>query len=140
MEKSPWLDKAMPIVSMAGIGHYYHYNYCGWKRQPTGNWSNFSSRCYHPQRVRLFSWLLGLQNFEIARKRLPNHCVGGRHAKRRFSFWNCPWKWAKWQPLAWLPAVFGPWMNISGSSLATWWGERPPTDYKEEPVVVEHES
>ena len=22
------------------------------------------------------------------------------------------------------PAIFGPWMNISGSSLATWWRER----------------
>ncbi len=31
-------------------------------------------------------------------------------------------------PLAALaPAVFGPWMNISGSMLASWWGARPPT-------------
>ena len=26
------------------------------------------------------------------------------------------------------PAIFGPWMNISGSSLATWWRERPLKD------------
>ena len=26
------------------------------------------------------------------------------------------------------PAIFGPWMNISGSSLATWWGDRPTSD------------
>lgn len=25
------------------------------------------------------------------------------------------------------PAVFGPWMNISGSSLATWWRDKDPT-------------
>ncbi len=31
-------------------------------------------------------------------------------------------------PLAALaPAIFGPWMNISGSILASWWGARPPT-------------
>ena len=30
-------------------------------------------------------------------------------------------------PLAALaPAIFGPWMNISGSMLASWWGARPP--------------
>ncbi len=30
-------------------------------------------------------------------------------------------------PLAALaPAIFGPWMNISGSLLASWWGVRPP--------------
>lgn len=28
------------------------------------------------------------------------------------------------------PAVFGPWMNISGSSLATWWRSIPVTDEK----------
>ncbi|MBT4484883.1 MAG: bile acid:sodium symporter family protein [Candidatus Latescibacteria bacterium] len=26
------------------------------------------------------------------------------------------------------PAVFGPWMNISGSALANWWRSRPATD------------
>jgi BASS family bile acid:Na+ symporter len=32
-------------------------------------------------------------------------------------------------PLAALaPAIFGPWMNISGSMLASWWGARPPAD------------
>ncbi len=31
-------------------------------------------------------------------------------------------------PLAALaPAIFGPWMNISGSLLATWWGAREPS-------------
>jgi bile acid:Na+ symporter, BASS family len=30
-------------------------------------------------------------------------------------------------PLAALaPAIFGPWMNVSGSILASWWGSRPP--------------
>lgn len=24
------------------------------------------------------------------------------------------------------PAIFGPWMNVSGSVLASWWGTRPP--------------
>ena len=28
------------------------------------------------------------------------------------------------------PAVFGPWMNISGSSLATWWRDKDPEKSK----------
>jgi len=38
------------------------------------------------------------------------------------------------------PAVFGPWMNISGSSLATWWGERPLEDTQEASNIVEQDS
>src|SRR5690606_3111713 len=39
------------------------------------------------------------------------------------------------------PAVFGPWMNISGSILANWWRDRPPLDEQDagrpaEPVGV----
>jgi BASS family bile acid:Na+ symporter len=26
------------------------------------------------------------------------------------------------------PAIFGPWMNMSGASLASWWASRPPKD------------
>jgi BASS family bile acid:Na+ symporter len=26
------------------------------------------------------------------------------------------------------PNIFGTWMNISGSTLASWWRERPPSD------------
>jgi BASS family bile acid:Na+ symporter len=30
-------------------------------------------------------------------------------------------------PMAALPpAVFGPWMNMSGAVLASWWARRPP--------------
>ncbi len=34
------------------------------------------------------------------------------------------------------PAVFGPWMNISGSSLATWWRDRnsDATENEQEPI------
>ncbi|MEZ6061031.1 MAG: bile acid:sodium symporter family protein [Planctomycetaceae bacterium] len=31
-------------------------------------------------------------------------------------------------------AIFGPWMNISGSVLASWWRSRPPEDGKPEPA------
>lgn len=33
------------------------------------------------------------------------------------------------------PAIFGPWMNISGSMLASWWGARPPKDKSPDPEV-----
>ena len=32
------------------------------------------------------------------------------------------------------PAVFGPWMNISGSSLATWWRDRNPDDEEKKEI------
>ncbi len=28
-------------------------------------------------------------------------------------------------PAALAPAIFGPWMNVSGSVLATWWHRKP---------------
>lgn len=38
-------------------------------------------------------------------------------------------------PLAALaPAIFGPWMNISGSILASWWGARPPKTEEAKPI------
>ena len=41
-------------------------------------------------------------------------------------------------PLAALaPAIFGPWMNISGSMLAAWWHRRPVGDGAGGQVVVE---
>lgn len=40
-------------------------------------------------------------------------------------------------PLAALaPAIFGPWMNISGSMLASWWGARPPVDNSDSQPVA----
>ncbi len=37
------------------------------------------------------------------------------------------------------PAIFGPWMNVSGSALASWWGNRPPDpEHKEgKPELVD---
>ena len=43
------------------------------------------------------------------------------------------------------PAIFGPWMNISGSVLASWWRKRPfsplvagPSALRREPVASDH--
>ena len=41
-------------------------------------------------------------------------------------------------PLAALaPAIFGPWMNISGSMLASWWAARPPKIKTTDQVTME---
>jgi BASS family bile acid:Na+ symporter len=34
------------------------------------------------------------------------------------------------------PAIFGPLMNISGSSLATWWHARKPTENETKQVAI----
>src|SRR5699024_5646338 len=38
------------------------------------------------------------------------------------------------------PAVFGPWMNISGSMLANWWRDRPTGEEDEDPEEASVES
>ena len=47
-----------------------------------------------------------------------------------------------WQnPMAALPsAIFGPWMNMSGAMLASFWAGRPPVDEHDKPTALNHQS
>ena len=137
--KAPWLDKAMPIVSMAGIaiiitiitaagrdsllvigvalvaaaiihnGLGYFLGYWGCKFMKL------------PERdCRTIALEVGMQNGGLAS--------------------GIALEMGKVATIGLAPAVFGPWMNISGSSLATWWGERPPEDTQEASNIVEQDS
>jgi len=139
--KVPWLDRAMPILSMAGIAIIITiitalgrdnlleigaalivaaiiHNLLGYF---FGYWGCRFLRL--PERdCRTIALEVGMQNGGLASalaERMGMAATAG---------------------LA--PAIFGPWMNISGSSLATWWGERDPEAKKktETPVAVEQES
>jgi BASS family bile acid:Na+ symporter len=137
--KAPWLDKAMPIVSMAGIaviitiitaagrdsllaiglalvaaaiihnGLGYFLGYWGCRLLKL------------PERdCRTIALEVGMQNGGLAS--------------------GIAWEMGKVSTIGLAPAVFGPWMNISGSSLATWWGEKDPEPEPELTMAVEQES
>lgn len=137
--KVPWLDKAMPILSMAGIAIIITiitalgrdnlleigaalivaaiiHNILGYF---FGYWGCRVLKL--PERdCRTIALEVGMQNGGLASalaERMGMAATAG---------------------LA--PAIFGPWMNISGSSLATWWGERDPEEKAESPVPVEQKS
>jgi BASS family bile acid:Na+ symporter len=123
--KAPWLDKAMPIVSMAGIAIIITiitaagrdsllsigvalvaaaiiHNLLGYF---FGYWGCRLLRL--PERdCRTIALEVGMQNGGLAS--------------------GIALEMGKVATVGLAPAVFGPWMNISGSSLATWWGERDP--------------
>ena len=127
--KVNWLDKAMPIVSMAGIAIIITiitalgrdnlltvgvalviaaiiHNAAGYF---LGYWG---CRLFKmPERdCRTIALEVGMQNGGLAS--------------------GIALEMGKVATIGLAPAVFGPWMNISGSSLATWWRDNVPKDVK----------
>ncbi len=123
--KAKWLDKAMPIVSMAGIAVIIMiitaagrdslltigvllilaaviHNLLGYF---LGYWSCRALKMKE-QDCRTIALEVGMQNGGLAS--------------------GIALEMGKVATVGLAPAVFGPWMNISGSSLATWWRDRDP--------------
>ncbi|MFC1738914.1 bile acid:sodium symporter family protein [Planctomycetota bacterium] len=121
-----WMDKALPIVSMAGIcyiiaiitarsaeelrsvGIYLIatailHNFVGYV---LGYWLSRSVRL-DESTCRTVAIEVGLQNGGMASGLAMNPLL--------FTSTS----------VALAPAIFGPWMNISGSVLATWWRRKP---------------
>ncbi|RDY60184.1 bile acid:sodium symporter family protein [Flagellimonas nanhaiensis] len=125
-----WLDKAMPIVSMAGIAIIITvitaagrdslltigltlilvviiHNATGYF---LGYWGSRLSGL-DEKSARTVAFEVGMQNAGLA--------SGIALEMNRIA------------TMGLAPAVFGPWMNISGSSLATWWRDSTPIAQKE---------
>ena len=123
-----WMDKALPIVSMAGIcyiiaiitadsatklmkvGPYLIiaaiiHNFVGYI---LGYWSARAARLDETS-CRTVAFEVGMQN-------------GGMATGLAAGLFTEPLKSAS---AALAPAIFGPWMNVSGSVLATWWHRKP---------------
>ncbi|MGX1931236.1 bile acid:sodium symporter family protein [Flagellimonas sp. 2504JD4-2] len=123
--KAKWLDKAMPIVSMAGIALIIAiitaagrdslltiglflilaaiiHNIAGYF---LGYWSCRALKMKE-QDCRTIALEVGMQNGGLAS--------------------GIALEMGKVATIGLAPAVFGPWMNISGSSLATWWRDKDP--------------
>lgn len=123
--KAKWLDKAMPVVSMAGIAVIIAiitaagrdslltiglflvlaaiiHNIAGYF---LGYWSCRALRMKERD-CRTIALEVGMQNGGLAS--------------------GIALEMGKVATIGLAPAVFGPWMNISGSSLATWWRDKDP--------------
>ena len=119
-----WMDKALPIVSMAGIcyiiaiitarsrddlmtvglyliGASIIHNFIGYI---LGYWSARAARLDESS-CRTVAFEVGMQNGGMASGLAMNVLQSA--------------------PAALAPAIFGPWMNVSGSVLATWWHRKP---------------
>ena len=119
-----WMDKALPIVSMAGIcyiiaiitarsrddlmtvgpyviGAAIIHNFVGYI---LGYWFARAARLDESS-CRTVAFEVGMQNGGMASGLAMNVL--------------------KSAPAALAPAIFGPWMNVSGSVLATWWHRKP---------------
>ena len=119
-----WMDKALPLVSMAGIcyiiaiitarsrddlltvgayliGAAILHNFIGYI---LGYWCARAARLDESS-CRTVAFEVGMQNGGMASGLAMNVL--------------------KSAPAALAPAIFGPWMNISGSVLATWWHRKP---------------
>jgi len=119
-----WMNKALPIVSMAGIcyiiaiitarsrddlltvgvyliGAAILHNFIGYI---LGYWCARAARLDESS-CRTVAFEVGMQNGGMASGLAMNVL--------------------KSAPAALAPAIFGPWMNISGSVLATWWHRKP---------------
>lgn len=129
--KAKWLDKAMPIVSMGGIALIIAiitaagrdslltiglflivaaiiHNIAGYF---LGYWSCRALKMKE-QDCRTIALEVGMQNGGLAS--------------------GIALEMGKVATIGLAPAVFGPWMNISGSSLATWWRDKDPDKNSDE--------
>jgi len=119
-----WMDKALPIVSMAGIvfiiaiitarsaeklmtvgipliGAAIVLNFVGYI---LGYWLARAARLDESS-CRTVAFEVGMQNGGMASGLAMNVLQSA--------------------PAALAPAIFGPWMNVSGSVLSTWWHRKP---------------
>lgn len=140
--KFQWLDKAMPLVSMAGIAFIltiitaagrdnlvkvgallliatFLHNLAGYF---LGYWSARALK-FHERDCRTIALEVGMQNAGLAS--------------------GLALSMGKLATAGLAPAIFGPVMNVTGSTLASWWHNHPPdgasvsqTNNKEEIITI----
>lgn len=121
--KVKWLDRAMPLVSMAGIAFIITIiTAAGRDSLLTIGLALFAAAIIH----NLLGYTLGYWACRIFR--MPEQdCrtialeVGMQNGGLASGI---ALEMGKMATVGLAPAVFGPWMNISGSSLATWWRDK----------------
>ena len=125
--KAKWLDRAMPIVSMAGIAFIITIiTAAGRDSLLAIGIALVIAAILHNLIGYLFGYwgcrLLRLKERDCRTIALEVGMQNGGLAS------GIALEMGKVSTIGLAPAVFGPWMNISGSSLATWWRDKPIED------------
>jgi len=128
--KSQWLDKAMPLVSMFGIAFIITIiTAAGRESLLTIGPALIGVVLIH----NLFGYFLGYWSARLV-KMPERDCrtiaieVGMQNAGLASGIAK---EMGKIATVGLAAAVFGPLMNITGSTLASWWHNRPPKEEKE---------
>ncbi|MFM1877705.1 MAG: hypothetical protein RLZZ241_571 [Bacteroidota bacterium] len=121
--KTPWLDRAMPVVSMAAIALIISVITAAGRDNllTIGILLVFAAILHN-----LMGYFLGYWSCKVLKMK-EQDCrtialeVGMQNGGLASGI---ALEMGKVATVGLAPAVFGPWMNISGSSLATWWRDR----------------
>ncbi len=131
-DKAKWLDQAMPIISMLGIGLIITIITAAGRDSllDIGGILMLLVLVHN-----LFGYLLGYWYARLLKlseqdARTIAIEVGMQNGGLASGIANSLGKIAT---MGLAPAVFGPLMNITGSILASYWHKRPPLSYKSEP-------
>lgn len=123
--KVKWFDKAMPIVSMAGIAFIITIITAAGRDSllSIGLFLILAAIIHNAAGYFLGYW--GGKAFKMTEKDCRTIAleVGMQNGGLASGI---ALEMGKVATIGLAPAVFGPWMNISGSSLATWWRDRDP--------------
>ena len=137
--KAPWLDRAMPIVSMAGIAIIITIITAAGRDSLLAIGLALVAAAIIHNGLGYFLGYWGCRLLKLPEKDCRTIAleVGMQNGGLASGI---ALEMGKVATIGLAPAVFGPWMNISGSSLATWWGERDPEAEPDVPPVVEQKA
>ena len=129
--KLKWLDKLMPIISMAGIGLIIVVITAAGRDNllKVGLLLVLAVIVHNTAGYSLGYWISRLLGFKERDCRTISLEVGMQNSGLASGLALLMGGIAT---IGLAPAIFGPFMNISGSSLATWWHARPPEEDKKQ--------
>jgi bile acid:Na+ symporter, BASS family len=132
-----WLDKAMPILSMAGIALILVVITAAGRDSllEVGALLMLSTLIHNLAGFFLGYWSSRFLGFSESDSRTISIEVGMQNAGLASGIALTMGKLAT---VGLAPAVFGPLMNITGSSLASWWHNRLPKDESKEKGIPEY--
>lgn len=127
--KAKWLDKAMPIVSMSAIALIIMIITAAGRDDllSIGAFLILAAIIHNLMGYLMGYWgcrLLKMKEQDCRTIALEVGMQNGGLAS------GIALEMGKVSTVGLAPAVFGPWMNISGSSLATWWRDKDPESKK----------
>ncbi len=134
--KVKWLDKTMPIVSMAGIAFIIMIITAAGRDSllAIGLFLILAAILHNTAGYFLGYWSCRLFKMKEQDCRTIALEVGMQNAGLASGI---ALEMGRVATIGLAPAVFGPLMNISGSSLATWWRDRDPSGTKEKDKIAE---